>query len=312
MRCRRCSMPTWRKAAGGRLLLRIEDIDETRCRPEYEAAIYEDLAWLGLALGAAGAAAIRALRRLPRRARQARRDGAHLSELRKPRRDRGAGGRPRTLAARSRRRAALSRRREIARACRARPAHGGRRALCAAPRHAGGAHRARRSVPNDRGWKPAPALPAKPARSPSQIPQFGATSSWRARKRRPAIIWPWWWTTRRKASPTWCAGATCSTPPACTVCCRRCSACPQPRYHHHRLILDADGRKLSKSTSATGLRELRAAGVSRGRHPPPGRARLSAASVALSAFGVGDEWRSSGPASGRERRRKTRARARAR
>ncbi len=36
-------------AAGGRLLLRIEDIDETRCRPEYEAAIYEDLAWLGLA-----------------------------------------------------------------------------------------------------------------------------------------------------------------------------------------------------------------------------------------------------------------------
>ncbi len=33
---------------GGRLLLRIEDIDATRCRPEYEAAIYEDLAWLGL------------------------------------------------------------------------------------------------------------------------------------------------------------------------------------------------------------------------------------------------------------------------
>src|SRR5450631_4494567 len=36
------------KAAGGRLLLRIEDIDETRCRPEFEAAIYEDLAWLGI------------------------------------------------------------------------------------------------------------------------------------------------------------------------------------------------------------------------------------------------------------------------
>jgi glutamyl-Q tRNA(Asp) synthetase len=36
---------------------------------------------------------------------------------------------------------------------------------------------------------------------------------------------------------------------------------PQPLYHHHRLIRDADGRKLSKSTSATGLRELRAAGV---------------------------------------------------
>jgi glutamyl-Q tRNA(Asp) synthetase len=29
-------------------LLRIEDIDATRCRPEYETAIYEDLAWLGI------------------------------------------------------------------------------------------------------------------------------------------------------------------------------------------------------------------------------------------------------------------------
>jgi glutamyl-Q tRNA(Asp) synthetase len=32
----------------GRFVLRIEDIDFTRCRPEFEAAIYEDLAWLGL------------------------------------------------------------------------------------------------------------------------------------------------------------------------------------------------------------------------------------------------------------------------
>ncbi len=36
---------------------------------------------------------------------------------------------------------------------------------------------------------------------------------------------------------------------------------PQPRYRHHRLVLDADGRKLSKSTAATGLRELRAQGL---------------------------------------------------
>jgi glutamyl-Q tRNA(Asp) synthetase len=36
------------RGATGRFLLRIEDIDRTRCRPEYEAAIYEDLAWLGL------------------------------------------------------------------------------------------------------------------------------------------------------------------------------------------------------------------------------------------------------------------------
>jgi glutamyl-Q tRNA(Asp) synthetase len=33
---------------GGRLLLRIEDIDITRCRPEFETGIYRDLAWLGL------------------------------------------------------------------------------------------------------------------------------------------------------------------------------------------------------------------------------------------------------------------------
>ncbi|MDX1485357.1 MAG: tRNA glutamyl-Q(34) synthetase GluQRS [Alphaproteobacteria bacterium] len=36
-------------AGGGRFLLRIEDIDRGRCRPEFEAAIFEDLAWLGLA-----------------------------------------------------------------------------------------------------------------------------------------------------------------------------------------------------------------------------------------------------------------------
>ncbi len=40
----------WRKARAesGRFLLRIEDIDPVRCRPEFEAAIMEDLAWLGL------------------------------------------------------------------------------------------------------------------------------------------------------------------------------------------------------------------------------------------------------------------------
>ena len=36
------------RAAEGRFILRIEDIDRTRCRPEHEAAIYEDLRWLGL------------------------------------------------------------------------------------------------------------------------------------------------------------------------------------------------------------------------------------------------------------------------
>jgi glutamyl-Q tRNA(Asp) synthetase len=36
------------QADGGRFLIRLEDIDATRARPEYEEAIFEDLAWLGL------------------------------------------------------------------------------------------------------------------------------------------------------------------------------------------------------------------------------------------------------------------------
>ncbi len=44
------ALTAWTAArdAGGRFILRIEDIDRTRCRPAFEAAIYEDLAWLGL------------------------------------------------------------------------------------------------------------------------------------------------------------------------------------------------------------------------------------------------------------------------
>ena len=45
---------------------------------------------------------------------------------------------------------------------------------------------------------------------------------------------------------------------------------PAPLYHHHRLVLDAEGRKLSKSEGAKSLRALRRAGVS----PQALRARL--------------------------------------
>ena len=46
----RSALEGWRAARrdGGSFLLRIEDIDRTRCREEYAAAILEDLAWLGL------------------------------------------------------------------------------------------------------------------------------------------------------------------------------------------------------------------------------------------------------------------------
>jgi glutamyl-Q tRNA(Asp) synthetase len=44
------ALTAWSAAreAGGRFLLRIENIDPTRCKPEFEAAVFEDLAWLGL------------------------------------------------------------------------------------------------------------------------------------------------------------------------------------------------------------------------------------------------------------------------
>ena len=46
----RSALEGWRAArnAGGRFLLRLEDIDRGRCRDEYAAAILDDLAWLGL------------------------------------------------------------------------------------------------------------------------------------------------------------------------------------------------------------------------------------------------------------------------
>ncbi len=46
----RSALEGWRAAqdSGGRFLLRIEDIDRGRCREEFVAALFEDLAWLGL------------------------------------------------------------------------------------------------------------------------------------------------------------------------------------------------------------------------------------------------------------------------
>ena len=46
----RSALEGWRAArdSGGRFLLRLEDIDQTRCRDEYATAILEDLLWLGL------------------------------------------------------------------------------------------------------------------------------------------------------------------------------------------------------------------------------------------------------------------------
>src|SRR5579885_1443079 len=44
------ALTAWRRAreAGGRFLLRLEDIDAARCRPQFAQAILDDLQWLGL------------------------------------------------------------------------------------------------------------------------------------------------------------------------------------------------------------------------------------------------------------------------
>ncbi len=47
------------EASGARVLVRIEDHDRTRCRPEFEASILEDLDWLGFAFDAASRESLR-------------------------------------------------------------------------------------------------------------------------------------------------------------------------------------------------------------------------------------------------------------
>ena len=45
-----CALLAWLsvESKGGRMVLRIEDLDTARCRPEYAKQLMEDLLWLGL------------------------------------------------------------------------------------------------------------------------------------------------------------------------------------------------------------------------------------------------------------------------
>ena len=189
------------RAAGGRFLLRIEDIDATRCRPEFEAAIYEDLAWLGIAweepvrrqsehfddyraalgkLEAHGPRSIRASRAAPRsRAWWP----TATSHERWPRDPDGAPLYP-----------GAARQHDATRS--ARGAHRARRALCAPPRH----ERARSSGPaRCTGARPARARPARPATIGADPAGLGRRHARRARRRRPAITSRSWSTTRCRA-----------------------------------------------------------------------------------------------------------------
>src|SRR5712691_1414672 len=207
------------RASGGRLFLRIEDIDAARCRPRFEAAIYEDLAWLGVTWET-----------------DVRRQSQHLEAYR---------GALERLEAQGLIYPSFESRVEIARLV---------------------AERERRAPwlrdPDGAPLYPGDAKRLSPAERAEKI-AAGAPFALRLDMRRAlaqAGALDWSETGRGPAGET---GTIAAAPQAWgdVVLARKETA---PTYHHHRLILDADGNKLSKSTQATGLRELRAQGVTPG------------------------------------------------
>jgi glutamyl-Q tRNA(Asp) synthetase len=244
---------------GGRLLLRIEDIDTERCRPDYEAAIYEDLHWLGIAWVeparrqsehfddyAAAIAELEAQGLLYPSFESRSELNAMVAELDRrghwPRDPDGAPiypGRARKLAAaeRARRRAAgepfalrLAMDAAVARAgalswteTGAGP-HGQTGRVTAAPQMWGDVVLARKETPAS--YHLAAVL---------DDALQGVTDVVRGQDL-------FWATSIHRLI-------------------RALLGLPEPTYHHHKLILDDEGRKLSKSTKSTGLRELRAAGT---------------------------------------------------
>ncbi len=244
---------------GGRLLLRIEDIDQTRCRPEFEDAIYDDLRWLGVAWQepvrrqsehfadyAAALAKLEAQGLLYPSFESRSELNAMVAEL-----DRQGGwprdpdgvpiypGRARKLSAaeRERRRSSgepfalrLAMDRAVARAgvltwneTGAGP-HGQTGMVTAAPQLWGDVVLARKEAPTSYHL----AVVIDDALQ-------GATDVVR--------------------------GQDLFAATAIHRLLQALLGLPEPNYHHHKLILDDEGRKLSKSTQATGLRELRAAGL---------------------------------------------------
>jgi glutamyl-Q tRNA(Asp) synthetase len=230
-------------AAGGRLLLRIEDIDETRCRPEYEAAIYDDLRWLGLTWDG-----------------PVRRQSAHYDDYRAALAKLDALG----LIYPS-----FESRAGIARAATGRDPDG-------APLYSG----AGKSLPApDRQRRIDAGEPyALRLDMGAALARTGALQ-WNENGKLVAIDAAAWGDVvlARKETPTSYNLSVVVDDAAQGVTdvvrghdlyhatsvhrvLQALLGLPAPRYRHHRLILDENGRKLSKSTRATGLRELRAQG----------------------------------------------------
>ena len=249
----------WRRAraAGGRFLLRIEDIDPGRCRPAFAEAIPEDLAWLGLDWDG-----------------PVRVQSAHLPEYRAALEDlRGRGLLYPCFCTRA----------DIAReiAASAAAPHGPDGALypgtCrrlsrdeAASRLAAGEPHALR-LDMARALDSAPALDFEEegeGRLRCDPARFGDAVL--ARKDAPASYHLC--VTHDDAAQ----GVTLVTrgedlKPATDLhrLIQHLMGWPAPRYAHHRLLTDAAGRRLAKRDRAATLRDLRAAGVS----PAEARAR---------------------------------------
>lgn len=240
------------RAARGRLLLRIEDIDETRCRPEYEQAIYEDLAWLGIEWET-----------------PVRRRSEHYDDYR------AALARLDALGLTYR---AYESRAEIQLAAvgydpDGAPLYPGRNAAIIAADER--QRRMQAGEPYAIRLDMAAALGRAPTLSWLET-GTGPTGETGTIAASPAA----WGDVilARKETPTSyhlavvvddaaqgvsdvVRGADLFHATSVHCLLQALLALPSPRYHHHRLVLDADGRKLSKSTKATALRELRARGL---------------------------------------------------
>ena len=246
------------RGADGRLLLRIEDIDRTRCRPEYEAAIYQDLAWLGLAWEE-----------------PVRRQSEHLAAYRDALEKLTAMG----LVYPS-----FESRAEIARLVAAREQSGPwPRDPDGVPLYPGAAKELSADERRRRMADEPYALRLDMAAAVARAGALDWTETGRGPDgetgRVPASAAQWGDVVLgRRDTPTsyhlavvvddalqgitnvvrgedlfWATGVHRLL--------QALLGLPAPIYHHHRLIRDNDGRKLAKSTKATGLRELRARGT---------------------------------------------------
>ena len=256
------------RANNGRLLLRVEDIDTARCRPEYETAIYEDLAWLGV-----------------RWETPVRRQSEHWDTY---------GDALERLNAKGLTYPSFESRAEIARLVAEREVKGPwPRDPDGAPLYPGdaksmsNADRARRIE----GGEPyALRLDMSAAMSRAGTLTWVETGAWPDGGTGTVAADPSLWgdvILARKEAPTSYHLAVVVDDAAqgvtdvvrgrdlyhATAVHRLLQVLlclPGPRYHHHRLVLDEAGGKLSKSTQSTGLRELRAQGVT-----PDGVRRLA-------------------------------------